>query len=263
MDRHITKIIYFDKETILNILQERNKGRKQTQTGTASSVQTTSEIEAEAQAKLNVNMPFLMRLSFLFSSKISAKFLLKRERETTITSTEISEFDELKPSLVEIKCTQLLDIENSSTSFRLAGNYLRCFGQKFEGLDVKEFNAVMGEFEGYDIYRTDNSRYVRFNNTAFVSNYKRNDLLSTKMTLYCVKVGDFSKDSFDFMKQLGKMEKIFTNIDRGNSLADLYPPKQKRSELLTSDIDKIPDVKIEDSIRLYDVLYACVATDNE
>ena len=261
MAKQITKIIYFDKETILNILQERNKGRKQTQTGTASSVQAAAEIEAEAGAKFDVNMPFIMRLSFLFSGRMSAKFLLKRERETTITSTEISEFDELKPSLVEIKHTQLSDIENSSTSFRLAGNYLRCFGQKFEGLEVKEFNAVMSEFDGYDVYKTNDGKYVRFNSTAFVSNYKRNDLLSTMMTLYCIKVGDFLKDSFDFMKQLSKMEKIFVNIDGGSTLADMYPPKQ--SNLPAVDTDETADDKPKNNIALYDVLYACVAIDNE
>lgn len=260
MSKIITKIIYFDKETILNILQEQNKGKKQTQTGTASSIQTASEIEAEAGAKLNVNMPFVMRLSFLFTDRMSAKFLLKRERETTITSTEISEFDELKPSLVEVKCTQLSDIENSSTSFRLAGNYLRIFGQKFEGLEVKEFNAVMSDFDGYDIYKTTDGRYVRFNSTAFVSNYKRNDLLSTVMTLYCIKVGDFPGDSFDFMKTLNKLEKIFVNIESGNTLADLYPPKQ--AEVTSIDIATETPEADQSKVELYDVLYACVATDS-
>jgi len=161
---------------------------------------------------------------------MNAKFLLKRDRETTITSTEISDFDKLKPNLVEIKFTQLSDIENSSTSFRLAGNYLRCFGQKFEGIEVKEFNSVMSEFDGYDVYKTNDGKYVRFNSTAFVSNYKRNDLLSTVMTLYCIKVGDFPRDSFDFMKTLDKLEKIFVNIESGNTLADLYPLKNAESK---------------------------------
>lgn len=261
MGRKITKIIYFDKETILNILQEKNKGKKQTHTGTASSVQTTSELETEASAEFNLNMPFLMRLSFLFSGRMSAKFLLTRERETTITSTEISEFDELKPNLVEIKCTQLSDIENSSTSFRLAGNYLRCFGQKVEGMEVKEFNAVMSDFDGYDVYKTNDEKYVRFNSTAFVSNYKRNDLLSTIMTLYCIKVGDFPKDSFDFMKTLNKLKKIFVNIESGSTLADLYPPK--KADLTPTDTEN--DVPITNllNIELYDVLYACVATGSE
>ena len=261
MKNKISKIVYFDKETIRNILQEQNKGNKQTQTGTASSIQSSAEIEAEAGTKLNVNMPFVLRLSFLFSGRMSASFLIKRERETTITSTEISEFDELKPSLVDIPNIQLSDVENSSTLFRVAGSYLRFVSGQVADVDVKEFNAVMSGFEGYDTYKVDNNRYVRFNNTAFVSNYKRNDLLSTKMTLYCIKVGNFSRDSFDFMKQINKMQKFFSNISAGQTLADLYPPKYDEQAFINPN-DTSADYN-EGEIQLYDAVYACVATESK
>ena len=259
MAKQIRKIIYFDRETIRNILQEQNKGSKHTQTGTATSFQSSSEIEAEAGTKLNVNMPFVLRLSFLFTGRVNAKFLIKKERETTITSTEISEFDELRPSLVEIPNIQLSDVENSSTLFRVAGSYLRFISGQVADVDVKEFNAVMNGFEGHDTYKVDNDRYVRFNNTAFVSNYKRNDLLSTKMTLYCIKVGNFSKDSFDFMKQLNKMQEFFSNISAGQTLAELYPPMHDEQKLTST--SSIAGDMSESEIQLFDVVYACIAAD--
>ena len=217
--RQVRKIIYFDKETIRNILQERNKGNKQTQTEVSTSVQSSAEVEVEASVK--VNMPIMLRLSFLFTGRMGAKFLIRRDSETTITSTEISEFDILKPDLEEMKCVQLVDIENSSTSFRVAGSYLRIMKGQVEDVDVKAFNDVMNDFDGYDVYKIDDNRYVRFNNTAFVSNYKRNDLLSTQMTLYCINVGSFKKRSFDFLEQLNKMDKMFNGINANKTLADI------------------------------------------
>ena len=105
LPKPIRKIIYFDKETIMNILQEQNKGNKQTQIGTSTSSQVSGEVETEANVKLSV--PVLLRVSFLFSGRLAARFLTKRERETTITSTEISDFDKLKPSLVEMTNIQI------------------------------------------------------------------------------------------------------------------------------------------------------------
>jgi lipid-binding SYLF domain-containing protein len=78
MRNHQTrKIIYFDKETIRNILQERNKGNKQTQTEVSTSVQSSAEVEVEASVK--VNMPIILRLSFLFTGRMGAKFLIRRD----------------------------------------------------------------------------------------------------------------------------------------------------------------------------------------
>lgn len=255
--KSINKIIYFDKETIRNILQEQNKGSKTIQTDFVSSTGVITEVGVEAKVKLGV--PFWDRLSFLFSGKINASFIIKRDSSTTITSTEISEFEELKMHFTEIKDTLIYDIENSSTFCRVAGGYLRIVKGGVEGVDTKEFKDVMDGYDGYDTYKVDSHRYVRFNNSAFVSNYKRNDLLATKMTLYCISVGEFDKEKFDFMKQLFKMETLLSDVNQHKSLADAYPPSQSntvdtaRSEM-TSDDNKPLE------IQLYDVVYACVTT---
>jgi len=251
----ISKIIYFDKETIGNILQERYRGSKQTNMEMMTSLQVSGEIEGSSQIKLNV--PLFQRVGFLFFGKLGANFLLKRDSETTITSTEISEFEVLKSSLKVMENVQLTDIENSSTSFRVAGNYLRMLKSQFEEVDVKAFNDVMNDFDGYDVYKVDDSQYVRFNNTAFVSNYKRNDLLSTQMTLYAIKVGDFSKDDFDFMKHINKMEKMFNGLGNNLTLADLDYVEAASDSELTKSKNHITD-SIMKEVKLYDVVYASI-----
>ncbi len=256
MKKAINKIIYFDKETIRNILQEQNKGTKTTQTGLTTSTEANAEVGVEAKVKLSI--PFWDRLSFLFSGKMNAAFMIKRESETTITSTEISEFEELKLHLTEIKDTLINDIENSSTFFRVAGGYLRIVKGGVEGVDTKEFKAVMDGYDGYDTYKVDACRYVRFNNSAFVSNYKRNDLLTTKMTLYCIEVGKFDREKFDFINQLSKMENLISGVNQNKSLADAYPPKQTETEYKQATSQTL-HIDASDVI-LYDVVYACITT---
>lgn len=125
-----------------------------------------------------------------------------------------------------------------------------------EGVDTKEFKSVMDGYDGYDTYKIDNARYVRFNTSAFVSNYKRNDLLITRMTLYCIPVGEFEKDKFDFMKQLSKMEDLIYDVNQRKTLADVYPPPaQKQEDTKKKSTNGTSNGKL---ISLYDVVYACI-----
>lgn len=157
-----------------------------------------------------------------------------------------------------IKDVQLSDIENSSTSLRVAGGYLKIVKGDIDGVDTKEFKTVMDSYDGYDTYKVDEKRYVRFNNAAFVSNYKRNDLLTTTMTLYCIPVGEFNKKRFDFIEEIGKMERLVVSAEKPKSLADIYP-----SEVQLASVNvKNQDVeKKNDTVVLYDVLYACITTE--
>ena len=50
--KYINKIIYFDKETIRNILQERDSGEITRKTNMSTSLQSQGMIEAQASAKL-------------------------------------------------------------------------------------------------------------------------------------------------------------------------------------------------------------------
>lgn len=254
----INKIIYFDKETISNILQESNKGEKSIQTGISSSIKGSGEVIAETSIKLGV--PFIQRLGFLFSGKISAAYILQRDKTTTITSTEISEFETLKKELTFIKQVSLDDIENSSTFFRVAGGYLNMVQGGVEGVNVKEFNTVMNDFDGYDTYRIDEKRYIRFNNSAFVSNYKRNDVITTVMDVYCIPVGKFDVGQFDFIKQISKMQTLISGVETASTLAEKYPPKKNSSDDdFVGNNSQTNGESNTQEIELYDVVYASIS----
>ena len=258
MSKKMNKIIYFDKETIRNILQERDHGELSQTTDVTSSSQAQADISTEASAKLKLEVPLVSRISFLFTGKIDASYIIKRDSVTTISSTEISEFERLKPLLTRHENVQLSDIENSSTSLRVAGGYIKIIKGGVEGVDTKEYNSVKDSYDGYDTYRINDKEYVRFNNSAFVSNYKRNDLLTTTMTLYCIPVGEFDKERFDFIKEIGKMERLISTANKPQTLAELYPPSLE----VSGENAENPDAQNQkDKIMLFDVLYACITAD--
>lgn len=254
----INKIIYFDKETICNILQERDHGELSRVTDVSSTSRAETSIITEASAKLKLDVPLITRIAFLFTGKIDASYVVRKDSTTTISSTEISEFEKLKPLLVSIPNVQLSDIENSSTSLRVAGGYLKIVKGEIDGLDTKEFKTVMDSYDGYDTYKVDEKRYIRFNNSAFVSNYKRNDLLTTTMTLYCIPVGTFDKMRFDFIQEISKMERLISTAERPQTLADLYPSK---IETYKDKLEKVNTQTGSNNITLYDVVYACVTSE--
>ena len=82
--KEIRKIIYFDKETIRNILQEQHHGDYSKIT--ESNVSMKSEGEIEASTKIKLDVPFFLRLSFLFNGRIAASYIVKKDSSTTITS---------------------------------------------------------------------------------------------------------------------------------------------------------------------------------
>ncbi len=247
---NINKIIYFDKETIQNLLQEYNKGVKKTtfNSTTEASIGLESNVEVETKVKLGV--PFWARVSFLFSSKLSASFISKFRDTTTITSTEISDFEKIKDNFTLFENISISDIENSLTFFRVAGNYLRILKGGVKEVDAKEFKSVMEGYEGYDHYKLNNKQYIRFNALAFLSNYKRNDLLNTKLNIYCIPVGKFAKSDFNFVEQLNKMQSLITEANINQTLADVYPSLEEAVKTLS---------KSDDSIQLFDVVYASIS----
>ena len=251
----LNKIIYFDKETIKNILQEYNKGTKQTvvNSSDSSSVAIGSNIEAEADIKLP--LPFLSRLRFLFSSKISAEYISRIDETVTVTSTEISDFEKIKNGFAEFVDVTISDIENSATFFRVAGNYIRILKGGVKDVDTKEFKSVMEGYEGYDHYKIDDLTYIRFNTSAFLSNYKRNDLLNSRLRIYCIFIGKFPKSNFNFIEQLNKMQKLSTGTVP-QTLGELYPSLSGDGDVIDDGTSTVQQKA--DEIALYDVVYASI-----
>ncbi len=261
----IHKIIYFDKETIRNILQEYDKGNKSIVKSSKESADLDLQSQVSADMQFKLNMPLLLRIKFLFSNKISSSYISKFDSITTISSTEISEFEKIKNNFFKFEAVSVSDIENSSTFFRVAGNYIRILRGGVKGVDANEFKNVMEGYEGYDLYKLNGnlyeSTYVRFNTSAFVSNYKRNDLLNSKLELYCIYVGQFPKSSFNFIEQLNKMS---GQANGGQQTLDNLYPAFSDNEIKNTDNSTVIS-KTEQMIKLYDVVYAaiCPGVNNE
>ncbi len=118
----------------------------------------------------------------------------------------------------------------------------------------------MDSYDCYDTYKINEKNYVRFNNIAFVSNYKRNDILTTMMTLYCIPVGKFKKERYDFLKEISKKETLLSTAGQSQTLADVYPSNISFVKETNAVSDESSD---EDIIKLYDVLYACVSAEDK
>ena len=89
------KIIYFDRETIKNMLQERNRGTKIKTTGVEGEANVAVTAKAEASSSIYLGVPFFARVKFLITGTLQSQFLLKYDSSTTITSTEISDFESI------------------------------------------------------------------------------------------------------------------------------------------------------------------------
>lgn len=59
----INKIIYFDKETIHNILQEYDHGELSRKTDVSQLIQSQESIATKASVKLKLEVPLILRIS--------------------------------------------------------------------------------------------------------------------------------------------------------------------------------------------------------
>lgn len=258
----INKIVYFDKETIRNILQQYYKGTKQSITNERNSGSIKLESNIESEASIKVKIPFLSRLKFLFSSKFATEYISQFDKTITITSTEISDFEKVKDGFTKFIDIIVSDIENSATFFRVAGNYTRILKSGIKDVDTKEFKNVMEGYEGYDHYKINDETYIRFNSAAFLSNYKRNDLLNSKLTAYCIFIGNFPKSSFDFIDQLNKMQNL-TTVTPNETIGDIFPNILNTDASEGTTISKGTKKTLETHIKLFDVVYASISQKDE
>jgi len=254
------KIIYFDSETIGNMLQKENKGLRHTQI--ATTISAGSEGNVGIEAKVSLGIPLWERIMFAASGKVSASYLANWSKKTSLTKTKISEFEDLreKANFKPFNSVIISDILNSSTVFRTAAVLLRMYKGEAEDVDVKMLSDVMDAFDGYDTYKIDNQNYVRFNTEAFVSNYKRNDLLNSKIDMYCTFVGEFENDQFDYFKKLAEMERVISSTSEPKSLSDIFLAG-------SAEVEAMPDINIvnecNNKVRLYDVVFAAISSTSE
>lgn len=219
--KRFRKIVYFDRETISNSLQSSNGGsykKVRESTGTR-----TLDVDAETDlsASVAVSVPFLARLKFVLTGRLNTKYIHEWANKTTVTSTDISQFEESKSLLAVFEDVKLTDIVNSLTSLRFLAAMGKMVGSLLKEVDLKELSKLLNDLEGYDVFDIGKNRYVRFNQNAYLSNYKRNDLSMARLDLYCVKVGTFYKTDFDYMDKLSHVQTIVNINDQNKTLADI------------------------------------------
>ena len=78
------------------------------------------------------------------------------------------------------------------------------------------------------------------------------------MTLYCIPVGEFLKERFDFLKEVSKMETMISTAGQPKNLADVYPPLVSFNKQSEGNTSQETDA---DRIKLYDIVYAYISVD--
>lgn len=246
------KLIYFDRETIQNILQLKYEGSILRQKISKNEFELNNQLGNEI--KIGLDVPFFQRIKFLFTNKIDIKYILSINSSTTVTSTDISEFNKIKDDFVKFENEMITDIINSSTVYKALGGYIKFVPEGVEGIDMNVLQEVMNQFDGYDTYKLNEETYVRFNDSAFLSNYKRNDLLLTKLDLYCIEIGDFQKEDFNFISRLNEMEKVIKS-DEPKKIYDLLYNDEK----LDNEHSKNRHENQSDKVKLFDVVLANIS----
>lgn len=250
------KIVYFDKETINNSLQKENEGKIEKTQKQDVEKTVNAGMGIEAETKVNLGIPILGRLKFLFSGYLDTQYLGKWSSKTTITSTDIGMFKLIEKELTPFKSVQLKDVKNSLTSFRMAATFTKLLKLNNKDINYREMADLLSEMEGYDLYDIGNSSYVRFNQSAYLSNYKRQDISMTFLDLYCVKVGEYEESDFDYLSKLNSMQSLFDASGfQDKTLGDIY---------FTQDLEGITDGKNLSGnegleISLYDVVCAYIS----
>lgn len=82
----ISKIVYFDKEIIRNILQERDHSELSRVTDVSSVAQSQISAAAEASTSLKLEIPLFSRIALLFTGKIDESYVIKKDSSATICS---------------------------------------------------------------------------------------------------------------------------------------------------------------------------------
>jgi len=257
MTTQMQKIVYFDKETIGNILEQLHGGSFSNVSSVDKAKAISAQGKTDASASVRLPVPLIARIRFVFTSRLSASYTKKTSTLTTVTSTDVSQFKEIRDDLRAFKNCSLSDIKNSLTSFRMAVGYANALRDGVDGLNTRELANLLNETEGYNLYDIGESRYVRFNSSAFISNYKYNDIVNSKLDLYCIKVGSFKHEDFDFTRRMKRMQDLFdSSADGGQTIGDVYPPGESSNLYVRVRPGDTSDV---DDITLYDVVCAYIS----
>lgn len=255
---HFRKIVYFDKETINNALQKQNEGKIERTQKQEIDESAELSVGANAESKINLGIPIIGRLRFLLNGDLDARYLREWSSQTTVTSTDIGMLKSIENDLEQFQSVQLKDVRNSLTSFRMAAAFTKLLKTNDKDINFREMADLLSGMEGYDLYDIGNNIYVRFNQSAYLSNYKRQDISMTYLDLFCVKVGEYNKSEFDYLAKLNSMQSLFdVNSFQDKTLGDIYCIQDEEDSIR----NKNQPMNLDD-VSLYDVVCAYVSEFN-
>ncbi|MDT2600950.1 DUF6414 family protein [Enterococcus hulanensis] len=251
----ISKIIYFDRETFQNSLEEHSGGYVRNQL--VKEVDRRSAVFGKVESTIGLGIPFFERLKFLFSGNISQNYLRRKGSKVVVTSTEISDFKKIENSFLCFKNKRISDIKNSTTYFEAVFNHVNLLKNESEkNKCIEVFKKFREQFEGYDLYKIDDKNYVRFNQNAFISNIHRNELLMTEIDIYCIYVGLFKRDEFDFVKNIQSVFHL-SNLE----LLEIFYQSEFENMVKDSNLKWSLETDLKE-IKLYDVVSAKVSNNS-
>lgn len=220
------KIVYFDEESALDWLDQRNDGRLEEINKEIIKKGKNFLADAELNAEGGINQ-FLNLLRFKGKGRMKGDY--SREGTTviekTVTNTILTTFtDYIDPKnensyadeIEKISNFKLSLVNNSFTFvkiitpvFKLFPNQIRIDDNNLnqmniDSLDLTNFEEVIDSLKGYFEFKAfnnnnDEEKIVRFNSNSLRNNYRLTDFLSMDLVMYGVRVGvvDDSLKQFD------------------------------------------------------------------
>ncbi|MBQ6794515.1 MAG: hypothetical protein IJO83_00045 [Clostridia bacterium] len=261
----LSKIVYFDEESVTDYLQIITGGTMEKTTELLNEDVDEGKAGADAKVSLGVGKMFKalmgMEASASVESSLSTSFnsreMAKNIIKNTILTDFISVLNEGENNTIKKFVGYEVSVHKDSLTYiALISPYLSML-KSGTAIPAGEFNIAVEKLDntmksakGYYEFlgRKDGESVVfRFNIKSFKNNYKVTDLLKMNLSIYAIKVGNTTINQLNFNSEL--------NIDALSSKKD--NPSYQKTTVKSGD-----DSNNDQLLELYDVLLAGVESND-
>lgn len=235
----LKKIVYFDEESALDWLDQKNDGRMEEIN--KDIIQKGKSILGEAEVEGAAGFGYLLN-ALKFRAKASVKGNYLREGTTviekTVSNTILTTFtkyinpeyeDSFSDEIEQLENFNLSLINNSFTYFKTITPIFKLFPSQIsiddnnlnemniDSLDLSNFDELIDNLKGYFEFRAQNeitgeNKIVRFNSDSLRNNYRLTDFLSMNLVMYGIKVGRGTLSQFDIKNSFDTNEEVHTEV---------------------------------------------------
>lgn len=203
-----SKLVVFDEETALDMLDQNNEGRLQylEKTSKAKGASLFSGIfsnisnnsQADAFIKTYGSMKFDKQIEKQITNTIKNDFIMKIESQIT------GDFN-----LEHIKDYNLYILNGTSTYYKTISPITKIIkdftkldgGKDFDNIEFNKFEELIDDMKSYHeliAYKTNSAKIIRVNPRHLQNNYKISDLRKMKIDIVGVKIGQSSINDIMF-----------------------------------------------------------------